>query len=210
MANRNHELDERIIHAAFSEFLEKGYREASLREIAKKAGVTVGAIQTRYKTKDELFCSLLAPFLFEIEKVFQSVKDEYHQEAAEGLIHHLEGSMKQESEVILHLIFDHYKEAVLLLCKSAGSSLEGFFDKIVERKVYESEAFFEEQKEKFFDENLLRLLISSQFYSYYQIVSGGYEREAAQGYMNAVMRYHFGGWTALLNTGKEMEGEEQL
>ena len=195
MANRNHELDERIIHAAFSEFLEKGYREASLREIAKKAGVTVGAIQTRYKTKDELFCSLLAPFLFEIEKVFQSVKDEYHKEAAEGLIHHLEGSMKQESEVILHLIFDHYQESVLLLCKSAGSSLEGFF---------------EEQKEKFFDENLMRLLISSQFYSYYQIVNGGYEREAAQGYMNAVMRYHFGGWAALLNAGKEMEGEEQL
>lgn len=56
----------------------------------------------------------------------------------------------------------------------------------------------------------MRLLISSQFYSYYQIVNGGYEREAAQGYMNAVMRYHFGGWAALLNAGKEMEGEEQL
>lgn len=103
--------------------------------------MTVGAIQTRYKTKDELFCSLLAPFLFEIEKVFQSVKDEYHKEAAEGLIHHLEGSMKQESEVILHLIFDHYQESVLLLCKSAGSSLEGFLIRSWKEKFMRAKLF---------------------------------------------------------------------
>ena len=54
MANRDHTLDSKITDAAYSEFLEKGYPTASLRKIAEKAGVTVGAIQIRYKTKDEL------------------------------------------------------------------------------------------------------------------------------------------------------------
>lgn len=199
MANKNHELDSMIIDAAFSEFLEKGYRDASLRKIAEKANVTVGAIRTRYKTKDELFVSLLEPFIAEIETMFRSVKSEYQQKPAVGIVQHLENSMKMESKAILKLIFEHYDEAVMLLCRSEGSSLEGFFDKIIERKVCESEAFFSKSEEKYFDGNLLRLLISSQFHSYYQIVNGGYGKEAAESYMNAVMRYHYGGWEALLN-----------
>ena len=77
MANRDHTLDSKITDAAYSEFLEKGYPTTSLRKIAEKAGVTVGAIQIRYKTKDELFCSLLKPFLSEIEQTFQDTKVEY-------------------------------------------------------------------------------------------------------------------------------------
>lgn len=200
MANKNHELDSMIIDAAFSEFLEKGYRDASLRKIAEKANVTVGAIRTRYKTKDELFVSLLEPFIAEIETVFRFVKSEYLQKPAVGIVQHLESSMKMESKAILKLIFEHYDEAVMLLCRSDGSSLEGFFDRIIERKVCESEAFFSKSEEKYFDGNLLRLLISSQFHSYYQIVNGGYGKEAAESYMNAVMLYHYGGWETLLNS----------
>ena len=55
MALRDHTLDDKIITAARQEFSAKGYSSASLRKIAEKAGVTVGAIQTRYKSKDELF-----------------------------------------------------------------------------------------------------------------------------------------------------------
>lgn len=210
MANKNHELDGRIAASAFSEFLEKGYRDASLRKIAQKAGVTVGAIQTRYKTKDELFCGLLEPFISGIESAFQSIKTAYLQESANDFIAHLEKSMRIESDTILQLIFDHYDEAVLLLCRSAGSSMEGFFDRIIDRKVCESEAFFDKAEEQYFDGDLLRLLISSQFHSYYQIVEGGYGKETAKAYMNAVMRYHMGGWTTLLRQAAPSDGGDQI
>ena len=45
MALRDHTLDDKIITAARQEFSAKGYSSASLRKIAEKAGVTVGAIQ---------------------------------------------------------------------------------------------------------------------------------------------------------------------
>lgn len=210
MAHKNHELDSRIVNAAFSEFLEKGYRDASLRKIAEKAGVTVGAIRTRFKTKDDLFCGLIEPLVSEIEAVFQSVRKEYYRQNVNDLVTHIEKSMRMESETILRLIFGHYDEAVLLLCRSAGSSMEGFFDKIVERKVCESETFFDEAGEKNVDSNLLRILISSQFHSYFQIVNGGYGKEAAEKYMSAVMCYHFAGWVTLLNTENKQNGENQL
>ena len=73
MALRDHSLDDKITAAAFAEFSEKGYTGASLRKIAERAGVTVGAIQTRYKSKDELFVSLLRPFLDGVGELFQSL-----------------------------------------------------------------------------------------------------------------------------------------
>ena len=59
MANKDHSLDDGIIQAAYSEFLAYGFQKASLHKIAEKAGVTTGAIYTRYKNKDALFASLL-------------------------------------------------------------------------------------------------------------------------------------------------------
>ena len=70
MALRDHSLDDKIITAAWKEFSEKGYSDASLRKIADKAGATVGAIQTRYKSKDELFGHLLKPLLDDIKPSF--------------------------------------------------------------------------------------------------------------------------------------------
>lgn len=205
MANRDHSLDGKIVDAARSEFLEKGYRGASLRKIAEKAGVTVGAIQIRYKTKDALFENLLAPFLAEIEKTFQATRVEYWQYPAEKRLSYMETSMRMESEAILKLIFDHYDDAILLLCRSEGSRLAGCFDQIVERKVRESEAFFQAANAAFFDPALLRLLIASQFHSYHQIVQEGYDQCTAKRYMNALMRYHLGGWTTLLNAIDQQE-----
>ena len=78
MALRNHSLDDKITAAALEEFSEKGYMGASLRKIAEKAGVTVGAIQIRYKSKDDLFASLLKPLLDDINALFQSAKADYY------------------------------------------------------------------------------------------------------------------------------------
>ena len=124
MALRDHSLDDKIITAAREEFSEKGYSGASLRKIAKKAEVTVGAIQTRYKSKDELFASLLAPFLDDVAALFENTKADYYSGKDTDFLTSLKSSMRHESSAILHLIFDHYEEAVLLLCRSAGSSFE--------------------------------------------------------------------------------------
>lgn len=113
--------------------------------------------------------------------------------------------MKMESEAILSLIFDHYDDAVLLLCKSEGSSLADCFDQIVARKVAESAAFFQALDAKRFDTELLSLLIGAQLYGYRKIVQNGYERDVAKRAMQALMRYHMGGWTALLNAAQEDE-----
>lgn len=199
MANRNHALDKKIVASAIAEFMDKGYQETSLRKIAEKAEVTVGALYTRYKTKDNLFCSLLEPLTTEIESAFQIVKNDYYADQPKDLVDHLNISMRKESDLILHLIFDRYDMAVMLLCRSNGSSLEHFFDEIVDKKVCESVCYFEKIQVKAMDKKLLRVLIATQFHSYYQIISNGYDADEARRCIEASMQYHFGGWTTLLN-----------
>ena len=49
-----------MIHAAaMEEFMEKGFRLASLRTIVKNAGVTTGAFYGYYGSKEELFGALV-------------------------------------------------------------------------------------------------------------------------------------------------------
>lgn len=200
MARKDHSLDGRITAAAREEFLQKGYTGASLRKIAEKAGVTVGAIQTRYKSKDELFVCLLRPFLAEIGALFQNTRADYDAGAGTELLAGLKTSMQHESAAILRLIFDHYEEAVLLLCRSTGSSLEHCFDGIVQSKIQESIAFFQRAGVAGVDETLLGLLISAQFDSYRRIVTECSDRRIAEHYMESLMTYHFGGWAAFFES----------
>ena len=196
MALRNHSLDDKIVTAAREEFLEKGFAGASLRKIAEKAGATVGAIQTRYVSKDELFGFLLKPLLDEIEALFQNTRADYYSGKDTDILTGLKISMQHESAAILHLIFDHYGEAVLLLCRSAGSSFEHYFDGIVQSKIKESVAFFHAAGFAGVDDRLLGLLISAQFDGYRRIVAECPDPKAAEKYMSSLMVYHFGGWTA--------------
>ena len=83
MANRDHSMDDGIIQAAYSEFLAYGFQKASLHKIAEKAGVTTGAIYTRYKNKDALFASLLQDFFETMQVLFTpSQKNTKKQSAA--------------------------------------------------------------------------------------------------------------------------------
>ena len=207
MAVKNHALDDGILQAAKAEFLEKGYEAASLRKIAAQAGVTIGAIYTRYPTKDQLFCALVQPLLDQIGEAFSSLKGSYYEEQQDLQPELMAQSMALESQTILHLLFDDYDRAVLLLCRSTGSSLASFFDRIVERKIQETLIFFQGAGVAHPSEDLLRLLVSGQFHMYIEIIRGGYDLDQAKKLMEAAMVYHTGGWIALL---QQENGEDLL
>lgn len=51
----------RIVTAAITEFLEKGYENASLRKIASDADMTVGNLYRYYSSKEDLLRNIVAP-----------------------------------------------------------------------------------------------------------------------------------------------------
>ncbi|MCR4820215.1 MAG: TetR/AcrR family transcriptional regulator, partial [Elusimicrobiales bacterium] len=57
------ESHRRIIPAAMQEFLEKGFKNASTRAIASRAGITSGGLYRHFKDKEDMFASLVEPAL---------------------------------------------------------------------------------------------------------------------------------------------------
>ena len=55
---------ERIQEAAMTEFLDKGFLGASLRQIVKNAGVTTGAFYGYFSSKEALFNALVEPHAY--------------------------------------------------------------------------------------------------------------------------------------------------
>jgi len=60
---------QKILDAAVDEFLVVGYRRASMRNIAKQAGITVGNIYAYFSGKDDLFATIISPVLDSINKL---------------------------------------------------------------------------------------------------------------------------------------------
>lgn len=200
MPAKNEEADSRITEAATKEFLEKGYNEASLRSIAAKAGITTGALFRRYSGKDELFCSLTQCIVDETEKAFDDLKPLYYSaKDMDGMVR----AMQAEAETTLHILFDHYDAAVLLLCKCEGSSASHFFDELTKRKIEESDAFFRNFPKSEDLHHAFEVLLTVQFDMYRQILKNGYTREQAEACMKILIEFMNGGWNGIM--GKLME-----
>ena len=124
MANKDHSLDDGIIQAAYSEFLAYGFQKASLHKIAEKAGVTTGAIYTRYKNKDGLFVSLLQDFFETMKTLFTPIAEEYEKARRSAQPEDILRAINAEERIYFQLLTEHYNDCTLFFCRSDGSSIE--------------------------------------------------------------------------------------
>ena len=118
MANRDHSLDDGIIQAAYSEFLAYGFQKASLHKIAEKAGVTTGAIYTRYKNKDALFASLLQDFFETMKTLFAPIAEEYEKAKHSAQPEDILRAINAEEQVYFRLLTEHHDDCTLFFCHS--------------------------------------------------------------------------------------------
>jgi AcrR family transcriptional regulator len=59
MQTKKEAIQQAIYQSAVSEFLEKGFEKASLRQIVKKAGTTLGNFYNYYENKEAVFASIV-------------------------------------------------------------------------------------------------------------------------------------------------------
>lgn len=196
MAKKNPGFDEAIRKSAFDEFMEKGFSEATMRGIAERAGLTTGALYTRYQDKDALFCSLFEDVWKKAEDAFDTLEPVYEMLGTNISISDFMEACTRESSLILDLIYEYYDCFILLFLKSAGSSAESWFQEIQKRKFDTSIAFFQ-MKGIQVNETVVLLLMEQQWNLYVQIVKSGMSKEEAINCMKEVMLFYERGWEGL-------------
>lgn len=200
MANRNHELDKPIIEAARTEFLQNGFQAASIGNIAKRAGVTTGAIYTRYKGKDELFYSLLEEFLQVLDKESKHNKKAYMKYCIDKDFDNFLNNMDKEIIGYIDILFEYYDECKLLLCRSKGSSVEILLNEMMKNKVSETKTFIKKNIASDISKiklDFVELLIKEQFNAYIFIIEKGYGRDETIEYIKMLGKFIGAGWERL-------------
>lgn len=192
MALRKEGLDEKIMLSAKKDFLEFGYKDASINRIAQNAGVTSGAIYVRYKNKDELFCSLVQPVIDGMEERIDLYKGRYSSLGEQGAWRKINELDKEILDWLIDYIFDYYEEFKLLICQSNGSTVSNFESKFIEFKFQKIYEFIENWlmpvaqasgTELPICKEEIALLLSAQYHNLFEVIRQGYEKKEAKKYL---------------------------
>ena len=197
MAKKTHSLDDGVMQAAYSEFLAYGFQKASLHKIAEKAGVTTGAIYTRYKNKDALFVSLLQDFFETMRVLFAPVAEEYEKAKRSAQPDDILRAIKAEEKIYFRLLTEHYDECTLFFCRSDGSSVETMLGTLMDHKTEQTVEFFSHIYGKEPNADAIRLLMGSQFWYFRQLLDQHMEKDRMFACLQAVLNFTNTGWRQL-------------
>lgn len=145
MQQLKEDIEARILDAAGKIFRERGYRDASMREIAVGAGVTASNIYHYFRNKDEIFRLILKPVLADLYAII------YHHDANRMTIDVFTNPEYQKASMreYINLVTRHRENLRLLLFQAQGSSLEHFRSEYTDLTTHIITAFFQGLKQKY-------------------------------------------------------------
>ncbi len=139
--NQTHEL---ILKSAMKNFSEVGFRNASIRNICKDAGVTNGAFYAHFDSKDVLFSSLVSEKLRVFNDTYQEQSSIYIK-STEDILHIFEMSYSS-IETLIHYVYSENEVFRLILECSGGTSYENFVNDLINEECKNTLLFLENNK----------------------------------------------------------------
>ncbi len=203
MKIKNDKTKNAILKAAKKEFLKKGFRGSSLRDIAKKANGTTGVIYTYFNNKDELFEHLVQPVVRILYRRLAteliSLKEAKKETSADP-----KSWFTQNLKFLIDLIEKYPNEMKLLFLKSEGSSFQDYKEMLIERgtkrslKVFRSlkrsKAFEGQELSEFFVSNLVMYIINIVV----EILKQNKNKKEIAIYENEIILFLYNGWKGLV------------
>ncbi len=180
-----------IIDAAKKEFLEKGYTNASLRNIAKNANVTTGAFYGCFKGKEDLFSTIVLPCCAAVKCRFALAKDGFfvlHDDISENTIDCIDW--------MIDYIYSHYDVFKLLICSSDGTKFESFVHDMVEIEVDSTINYLINQGQNIDtnDKQLYHMIVSGMFGSIFELIEHDIPIDKAKVFVEKLRRFNHAGW----------------
>lgn len=194
---------QKIHEIAVAEFLEKGFRGASLREIVRKAGVTTGAFYGYYKSKEELFSALVKPHADYVQNYFNSIVAKFMELPKSDWAKNMDAYSKNGMLHIYEYAWKHKDAFRLILTASEGTEFENFIHKIVEVEIEITHIFYQEiEKQGYtpfvFDPTMEHLIISGQFSAFFELIVHDVSFEDGVKCVQALHDFYEAGWASVL------------
>lgn len=194
---------QKIHEIASAEFLEKGFRGASLREIVKKAGVTTGAFYGYYKSKEELFSAMVKEPADYVANRFKSLVEEFMQLPKEEWAKNMATYSKKGITQIYEYAFEHKDAFRLLLNASEGTEFGNFIHNLVEQEIEITHIFYKEMeaqgyKPYAFEPTLEHTIISGEFSALFELIVHDIPYEEGLNCAEKIHDFYEAGWQSVL------------
>lgn len=194
---------EKIQQAALTEFLDKGFLSASLRQIVKNAGVTTGAFYGYFSCKEALFASIVEPHAAALMGRFMEVQTSFAGRPEAEQPEH----MGEDSESCLDWMVDYIcqnREPVkLLLCRAEGTGYESFVHNMVEVEVEYTLRYMEVlrrlgRRVPTLSRSLCHIIASGMFNGLFEVVIHDMPYEQALRDVKQLRAFYTAGWLELV------------
>ena len=207
MANRTPGVTEKLLEQAMQEFLANGYRNASLRTIAEKAGTSPRAVYTRYGDKEGLFAVLVSEQAETLKTMFGRYMSDYHDKPIDEqkqLFHDEAFDSEYQGYILasINYIYANRDAFKLLICGSEGTKFSGFVDEIVEIEEHYTLLYIEFTGNDVIRSGrakpqLIHLLCSTFIHGFFECIRHDMPKEEALTYIGQLQAFFACGWDQL-------------
>ena len=196
-------INSRLLECAKVEFMEKGFADSSMRNIAERAGVTTGMLYSRFADKDEMFANLVKEGAEKLYDYFSRAQEDFAAYPSERQKNEMHGYTSGKMREMMDIIYDYFDSFKLIVCHSAGSSYERYIDRMIDYETESTERFMHVLREsgapvKTVRRDINHMLASALFNGVFEVVAHDFPKADALEYVDAVCEFFYAGWDRLM------------
>jgi AcrR family transcriptional regulator len=191
-----------LLQAGREEFLLSGYQNTSMRDIARRAGLSVGAVYVHFKDKLSLFEAITEPVITDLLNMFTESREEFDGLAYDHRAEESIGLANQKVRQMINFIYDHIQIFKLLQDGPRGHTLEQLINRaadvhLVQMKDYnrlltDLGVSFNEVSDE-----VLHILNTSYLTAVFEPVIHDLSRQEALAYIESILMFFNAGWEAI-------------
>ena len=197
------ETQTKILEVGKREFLEKGFKDASLNRIVAEAGFTKGAFYGYYPDKAALFEDIVGEAADGLVSQFKAAQDAHFDLIPDDKTRDSLALSTHYLRSFVEYLYAHFDEFRLILCCSEGTKYASFIHDLVELEVERSEEYYGILRERGklsgrMSRQLHHMITSAYFTAVCETIVHAMPKDEAMQYVEELARFFSSGWEGLL------------
>ncbi len=193
-----------LIHAAaMAEFLEKGFKSASLRNIVKAAGVTTGAFYGYFSSKEAIFAAIVEPYAAAVMGKFMTAQTDFASLPKEEQPSHMGKESAECINWMIDYMYSNYEAFKLLICCSEGTPYENFIHSMADIEAEYTLKYIEVLKSlgrdvPEIDRELCHMIASGMLDGMFEVIRHDMPKERAKAFIAQLNEFYTAGWMKIM------------
>ena len=194
---------EKIQQIAIAEFLDKGFRGASLRQIVRNAGVTTGAFYGYFSCKEALFASIVEPHAKALMNRFVDAQLSFSALPSSEKPQHVGIESGEYIDWMVDYVYEHKDPVKILFSCAEGTSYDNFIHNMVEIEEEATLNYLDILRQMgkdipTLDKSLCHIIASTMFDSIFEIVIHDIPYDEAKRNIKLLRDFYSAGWQRLM------------